>query len=329
MSKQRILSGIQPTNVLHIGNYLGALKQWVEIQDKYESFFCIVDLHAITVPYQPIKLHEQIFGTVLDYLAAGINPKKSAIFIQSQVPEHVELMWLLSTITPLGELQRMTQYKEKSNQHKKHLNAGLLYYPILQAADILIYKANVVPVGEDQIQHVELTRDIARKFNNTFGLVFPEPRVRTTATKKILSLTDPTRKMSKSDGEQTYIAMSDSPEVIKKKISKAVTATSGGGANQGVKNLFILLKEFSDPHTFNKFETEEKTGTIKYSELKEQLAKDIADHFADFRKKRAELAKKPDEVKKILADGAKQARKIAQATLHEVKEKMGLASPNK
>ncbi|MFC1663026.1 tryptophan--tRNA ligase [Patescibacteria group bacterium] len=321
---QRILSGIQPTSQLHIGNYLGALKQWIELQNQYESYFCIVDLHAITIPYDPKKLPQYILDTAMDYLASGIDPKKSVIFIQSHLPEHSELMWLLSTVTPITELQRMTQFKEKSTKHQKNINTGLLNYPVLQAADILLYKPVAVPVGEDQVQHVELTRAIARKFNNKFGQVFTEPKAKITAAKRIMSLTDPTRKMSKTDGNHTYIALNDSPEIIKSKINKAVTATSGGGNNPGVQNLLLLAKEFSAPHTANKFEIEEKAGTIKYSELKEQLAKDIADHFTSFRKKRAALEKQPEKVKKILTDGAVKAKKIAAATLKEVKEKMGL-----
>lgn len=377
--KERIFSGIQPTSELHIGNYLGALKQWVELQNNYECFFGIVDLHALTSnSYEPKKLQEQILNVAFDYLAAGLNPKKSVIFVQSHVPEHTELMWLLNTITPFGELSRMTQWKEKVRipdkdtrilieQNNKRIskiykdeselnknkdlsqdklyrllserveketllptilynliraNAGLLNYPILMAADILLYKACVVPVGEDQIQHVELTRDLARKFNNTFGQTFPEPKAKITEAKRIMSLSDPAKKMSKSDNEKSCVFLSDSPDKIKEKIMGAVTATSGGNESPGVANLFTLLKEFSGAETYRKFHEEEKSGKIKYSELKEQLTHAIIDYFADYRKKRAKL--KTSEVEKILAQGAKKARPIARKTLKEVKEKMGL-----
>lgn len=322
--KERILSGIQPSGVLHIGNYLGALKQWVELQSQYESFFCIVDLHAITVPYDPKTMQQRIMSAALDYLASGIDPKKSVIFVQSHVPEHVELMWLLNTITPLAELQRMTQFKDKSQKQEKNISAGLLNYPILMAADILAYKAGVVPVGEDQVQHVELSRIIARKFNNAFGNTFAEPKTKLTAAKRIMSLSEPTRKMSKSDGEASYIAITDEPDVIKKKLRKAVTATAGGNENPGAQNLLMLLKEFGDAATYEQFVKAEADGSIKYVELKDTLADAIANHFADFRNKRAELAKHPNKVTKILKAGVEHAQSVAAKTLKEVKEKMGL-----
>lgn len=322
--KERILSGIQPSGVLHIGNYLGALKQWVELQSAYESYFCIVDLHAITVPYDPKTMQQRIMDAALDYLAAGLDPKKSVVFIQSHVPEHTELMWLLNTIVPIAELQRMTQFKDKSQKQEKNISAGLLNYPVLMAADILAYKAGVVPVGEDQVQHVELARIIARKFNNAFGTVFPEPKTKLTTAKRVMSLSDPTRKMSKSDGEASYVAITDAPDAIQKKLRKAVTATAGGNANPGAQNLLMLLKEFGNEKTYQQFAKAEADGSIKYVELKDALAQAIGDHFADFRAKRAELAKHPDKVKKILTDGAQKARTVASQTLKETKEKMGL-----
>lgn len=320
--KERIFSGIKPSSELQIGNYLGAIKQWLDLQHEYESFFCVVDLHAITEPYDPQKMPERTLDIASDYLALGLDPKKSVIFVQSHVPEHTELMWLLNTIMPVSELERMTQYKDKIRQKKENIRAGLLNYPVLMAADILLYKASTVPVGEDQVQHVELTRDFARKFNHTFGQTFPEPKAKISPAKRIMSLTDPNKKMSKSDNENSCLFLSDQPEIIKKKIMAAVTATSGGNASPGVANLLTLLKEFSDRQTYEKFQAREKSGQIKYSELKEQLAKDIIAHFADYRRKRAKL--KVSEVKKILEQGAKKARLIAQKTLKEVKEKMGL-----
>jgi tryptophanyl-tRNA synthetase len=218
----RIFSGVQPTGQLHIGNYLGAIKQWVELQESNECIFCIVDLHAMTVPFDPKTLRELSIEKAVVYLAAGIDPEKSTIFIQSRIKEHTELCWFLNTVTPVGDLTRMTQYKDKSKKFAKELNAGILNYPILMAADILLYKTEVVPVGEDQKQHVELTRTIAKKFNSKFGetFVIPEPKIGKSGA-RILSSADPTRKMSKSDGPDTCIGLFDEPEDIKKKIAKA------------------------------------------------------------------------------------------------------------
>ncbi len=211
----RIFSGIRPTGELHIGNYLGAIKQWLSFQKNNDCVFSIVDLHAITTPYDPEKLQKTILEETIIYLAAGLDPKKSIIFTQSKVKEHTELAWLLGTITPLGDLKRMTQFKEKSKKHPKYVNAGLLNYPILMAADILLYKTEGVPVGKDQKQHVEITREIARRFNKKFGKTFKEPRALLSKfSQKIMSLEDPTKKMSKSDGEKTYISLFDKPERI-------------------------------------------------------------------------------------------------------------------
>ncbi len=238
-----LFSGIQPTGLLHVGNYFGAIKNWVKLQEKYPSIFCIVDYHAITVPYDPKTIPDKILDLAMDLIACGIDPppssdknvsaflKKNAsllgegsiLFIQSDVPEVTELTWILNTITPIGELRRMTQFKEKSQQHPESVNMGLFDYPILLAADILLYKAEVVPVGEDQVQHIELTREIARRFNKTFGKTFSEPKPLLTEGARIMSLTDPTKKMSKSSGPETYIALSDSPENIFKKLSTAMT----------------------------------------------------------------------------------------------------------
>ena len=204
----RILSGIQPTGELHIGNYLGAIKQWLELQKNHECVFPIVDLHAITVPYNPKDLQKNIIETAISYLALGLDPEKSIIFVQSKIKEHTELSWLLNTITPLSELERMTQYKEKSRQFKKNLNAGLLNYPILMAADILLYQTDLVPVGKDQEQHLELTRVIAKKFNNRFGKTFKDPKALIPKEgAKIMALNNPKKKMSKSLGPQAYLSL--------------------------------------------------------------------------------------------------------------------------
>lgn len=328
--EERILSGIRPSSRLHIGNYLGAIKQWLALQDLQRCFFMIADLHAITTPYDPKTLQQAIRDVALDYLAAGLNPQKSTLFVQSHVPEHVELAWLFSTLIPVGELQRMTQFKEKSKTLSGakglpgiHATLGLLAYPVLMAADILIYQATGVPVGEDQQQHVELARIIARKFNNKYGELFPEPKSLLSHGKRIMSLSDPTKKMSKSDGGG--IQLDDEPGAIRKKVMKAVTATKGGEGNPGVMNLFTLLKEFSDPTTYRQFMNAEESGTIKYAELKEEVAASISRHLEHFRERRKELAQSPDTVDHFLAEGAKEARAIASATLCTVKKKMGLA----
>ncbi len=226
MKRETVVGGIRPTNKLHIGNYLGALKQFVEISKNpdQESFFFIVDLHALTTPFEPKELKQNTLDAAATYLAAGFNPDNSCLFIQSQVPKHTELTWILNCITPLGELERMTQYKEKSQQHTANINAGLLDYPVLMAADILLYKPTGVSVGEDQVQHVELSRTIARKFNNRFSKVFPEPQPYMRKPLRIMSLTDPTKKMSKTGDEA--LLMDDEPKEIARKLKKAVRPAS-------------------------------------------------------------------------------------------------------
>lgn len=323
----KVLSGVQPSGKLHLGNYLGAFKQWIELQDRHDCLFCIVDLHAITVPYDPKELPERVFETAVDLLAIGLDPKKITLFVQSQVTQHTDLSWIFSTITPLGELERMTQFKEKSEgKIRESALVGLLTYPVLMAADILLYKAEVVPVGEDQIQHLELARKIARKFNNRFGMIFPEPRPYLTKPVRVMSLANPEKKMSKSEGERGYIALSDEPTVIERKIKSMPTATSGGGhvMTPGVENLFMLMSEFLPPARVAEFMDAERKGTIKYAEAKRALAEAISEHLAPFREKRAKLVKKKGDVADILGDGAKKARKQAEETMEEVRTAMGL-----
>ena len=321
----RVLSGIQPTGKLHLGNYLGALKNWVAMQDEFphECFYCIVDLHAITAPYKPDEFKQNIFDTALDFLAAGLDPEKSAIFIQSHLTEHVELMWLLNTIAPLGLLERMTQFKDKKQKHTENLNVGLLNYPILMASDILIYKATLVPVGDDQLQHLELTRELARRFNSSFGETFPEPEAQLTKGARIMSLTNPDTKMSKSDAEKSYVTLDEDPDRIKSKLKKAVTDTgTAGETGPGATNLLTILGVI-DPESMSDFEAQAKAGTIRYSDLKIHLAEKLAQYLAPFRAKRAELAAKPQGIWDVLATGRDKAHNIAEATLKEVKEKMG------
>jgi tryptophanyl-tRNA synthetase len=319
--KKILFSGIQPTGELHIGNYLGALKQWVELQNSndFQPLFCVVDLHSITQDYDPKKKQEQILNTAVDFLACGVDPKKSILFVQSQVPEHTELAWLFNCLTPVAELERMTQYKDKSARQKENINMGLFDYPVLMAADILLYQTELVPVGEDQIQHVELARVIARKFNNKFGEFFPEPKSKLTEAKRLMALNEPKQKMSKSLGAKAYIALSNSPETIREKIKVAVTTP------EGAKNLLELLGYFStDKKIVTKFEKEFSAGTIKYSELKPALAEAIIEVLKPIQEKQKYYLDNPKKVAKILSDGAKQAQKIAAKNLAEIKKRMGL-----
>jgi tryptophanyl-tRNA synthetase len=310
-----IVSGIRASGKLHIGNYLGALKQFVELQNAGNNCcFFIADLHALTTPFEPKELSQNTLEVAAEYLAAGIDPTKSVFFLQSHVLEHAELGWIFNCLTPLGELQRMTQFKDKSTQHKEAINGGLLTYPTLMAADILIYKPTAVPVGDDQTQHVELTRDIARKFNNRFGQTFPEPKTQMRKPLRIMSLTDPSKKMSKTGDEA--LMLDDAPDEILRKLKKAVTATDTNQGSPGVENLKFLLEQFGGTAQVKDF--------TKYDELKQTLAKVIADYFADFRNKKAELIKNPKQITEILIQGAKKAQIVAQQTLSEVKQKIGL-----
>ncbi len=323
MKKKILASGIRASSEPHIGNYLGAIRQFVEMQDEYDCTFFIVDLHTLTTPFEPKELRKNSIEVAADFLALGIDPKKSNLYMQSQVAEHSELAWIFNCITPLGELYRMTQFKDKSSgENRDSINSGLLNYPVLMAADILVHKAEVVPVGEDQVQHIELARVIARKFNNHFGRTFPEPKPLLTQTSRIMSLTDPNKKMSKTGGEG--ILLSDSPAEIQKKLRKAVTATDAKGKSKGVENLFVLLREFGSKDQIQFFENAHLENTIKFSELKDVIAEDISNFFAPFREKRKGLLQNPDIIARALTEGAEKARDTARETMSEVKKKIGL-----
>jgi tryptophanyl-tRNA synthetase len=325
--KQVLFSGIKPTGEIHLGNYLGALKNCVELQDKYNCFYSIVDLHGITINYQPEKYQETILNFAMDLLAIGFDPKKSTLFVQSHVPEHTELCWLFNTLIPVSELERMTQFKDKAREHKENVNAGLLDYPVLMAADILLYHAEVVPVGEDQLQHLELTNTILRKFNNKFGKYFKEVKPITGQGARIMSPADPIKKMSKSLGPNHYIALNDSPDVIRKKIMSAVTDVgpmADGKMSTGVKNLFTLLELMTDKAIFQKYQHAYDNKILKYSELKNELAEAIINQLKPIQERKKQLAKNKKQIIKILADGTKKARKIAQKNLWEIKKMMGL-----
>ncbi|TSC65742.1 MAG: tryptophanyl-tRNA synthetase [Candidatus Doudnabacteria bacterium Gr01-1014_77] len=323
MKKQILVSGLRATSEPHIGNYLGAIRQFIEKQDDYDCYFFIADLHTMTTPFEPKELRKSSLAVLADYIALGLDPKKSTIFLQSQVPQHTELAWIFNCITPVSELQRMTQFKDKASEtNAKSINAGLLNYPVLMAADVLLYKGEVVPVGDDQVQHLELSRIISRKFNNAFGKVFPEPKPLLNKTARVMSLTEPTKKMSKTGG--AGILLNDSPEEIKKKLRKAVTATDAKGKSAGVDNLMGLLKEFGTEGQYEFFQSQLKDNTIQFSHLKDALAEVIANHFAKFREKRAKLLADPEYLAEVLADGARKAQSIANKTISEVKEKVGL-----
>jgi len=323
----RIFSGIRPTSELHIGNYLGAIKQWLLLQENNECIFCVVDLHGITTPYNPEDLQKNIFEIAIAYLAVGLNPEKSIIFIQSQVKEHTELAWLLGTITPLGELKRMTQFKEKSKKHPDYINAGLLNYPILMAADILLYQTDLVPVGKDQQQHVEFTRTIARKFNQKFGQTFKIPKTQLPKKgAKIMSLTEPRKKMSKSDPDDSRINIFDEPDKIKEKIMKATTDSDriikyNPIKKPGISNLITIYSLFSGKEIK---EIEKEFEGKNYEEFKKALASLLITSLEPLRRKRKELLSREIFVREILEQGRKRAQSIALQTMEDVKKKMGI-----
>ncbi len=323
----RIFSGIQPSGNIHIGNYLAVIKQWVTLQEKSNCIFCIVDWHAITVPYEVKMLQQKIKEVATIYLASGINPEKSIVFVQSQVKEHAELAWLLNTITPMGDLQRMTQFKDKSKKFQGNVNAGLFNYPVLMAGDILLYQTEVVPVGEDQKQHVELTRSIAKKFNSKFGETFKIPEVSVLKIgAKIMSLTEPLKKMSKSDPEPSRIGLFDTPEQIKKKIGSATTDSGkeikfNPKEKPGISNLLTIYSLFSDRPIKD---IEKEFEGQSYQAFKQSLTNLLIEKLEPFRNKKAEFDKNPAFIEKILVDGAKRAEKQAQETMQKVRQAMNL-----
>ena len=324
----RIFSGIRPTGEIHIGNYLGAIKQWLSFQKNNKCIFCIVDLHAITTPYNPQEMQKSILETAATYLAVGINPEESIIFVQSKVKEHTELAWLLETITPLGELKRMTQFKEKSKKHPQYVNSGILNYPVLMAADILLYKTEAVPVGKDQIQHIELTQTIARKFNQKFGQTFKEPKILLSKFgQKIMSLEEPKKKMSKSDHPRSRINLFDGPQEIRKKIMSAVTDSEkeikyNPRKKAGISNLLTIYSLFSKKPIK---EIEIMFKNKSYAYFKKSLSDLLINSLEPFRRKRKELLSREVYIQEVLKKGAEKARTIAQTTMQEVRQKMGLS----
>jgi len=327
MSKKRIFSGAQPTGQLHIGNYLGALKNWVALQDEYESFYCIVNLHAITLPQDPQVLRQKTLDLARIYLAAGIDPERSTVFIQSDVPEHAELTWILSCISRMGELERMTQFKDKGKGNAERAGVGLFTYPVLMAADILLYQTHLVPIGQDQKQHLELTRDLAERFNRDFGETFvvPEAFIPPVGA-KIQSLQDPAKKMSKSDKDANgSIFLLDDADTITKKIKRAVT-DSGTEINfdaerPAIKNLLTIYHLLTGKTQDDCVAHFEGKG---YGQFKTELAEATIEFLRPFQERVSHYS--DDELSAILKAGAEKARSVAGPTLRSVYEKIGLAS---
>ena len=324
--KKVIFSGIQPSGNLTIGNYLGALKNWVKLQDEYDCYYCVVDLHAITVRQEPKELRRRTLEVLAIYLAAGLDPEKNTLFIQSHVPAHSEGAWLLNCFTYLGELGRMTQYKDKSQRYGDSISAGLLNYPVLMAADILLYNADLVPVGIDQKQHLELTRDIAERFNKLFSPTFniPEPYIPETGT-KIMDLQDPTKKMSKSaDNPNSYILIVDSPDVIRKKISRAVTDSLGtvkySDQQPGVKNLMTILNALTG---MTMEQIEKKYEGQGYAQFKLDVADAIVNELEPIQKRIKEILDDKEYLEGIYKKGAEKANYVASKTIRKMQKKIG------
>ncbi len=325
--KPILISGVQPSGKLHIGNYFGLLKNFVDLQNtgRYQCYFFVADLHSLTEDFDASKKYQQILDVVLESLSVGVNPEKSTVFIQSQVYEHSELTWILNTITPFGELKRMVQFKDKSERQKENVNVGLFDYPVLQASDIVLYDAEFVPVGEDQLQHLEFTRAIARKFNARFKKILVEPKPLLTEIPRLMSLTDPNKKMSKSMPEGCLF-LDDSPEEIMNKVKKAVT-DSGSEIKYNtqnkpaISNLITIYKGFSD---LSIKEIEKKFEGVGYGQFKKELAKAVIEGLRPFRAKKKLLSKNISRVEKIIESGRKKASSKAAKKMKQVKKVLGL-----
>jgi tryptophanyl-tRNA synthetase len=330
MTKKRIFSGVQPSGQPSLGNYLGAFRQFVPYQETHKALYCIVDHHAITVRQDPASLRENTFAIAAWYLASGLDPKKCTLFIQSQVSAHAELGWILSTFTQMGELERMTQFKDKATRHKQNINAALFTYPTLMAADILLYHTHEVPVGEDQTQHLELTRDIATRFNGIYGETFTLPKAIIPKTAaRVRDLQDPTRKMSKSEDSLGTIFLLDDLKTIEKKIKKAVTDNIGAvnldDKNQpGIANLLGILAACEDKDIATA--AQEWQGS-QYGPFKQAVAQAVIATVGPVQKRYEELMSDRSQLEIILQTGAREAKEIAQKTLRTVEEKIGYVLP--
>lgn len=350
--RKRVFSGIQPTAVMTIGNYFGAVKNWVRLQDEHDAVYCVVDLHAMTTRYDPAELRRSSREMFVALLAAGIDPDKATVFIQSSVPEHAELCWVLATLASLGDLGRMTQFKEKSGapdgevgrasdsagrenssgrEDGSFVSSGLLFYPVLQAADILAYRAALVPVGQDQSQHLELSRGLARRFNSRFGHVFPEPETLHTRVPKLLSPADPSRKMSKSLGPRHYIGLFEDEDSIRSKIRSAVTDSgappAAGQPSPGVQNLLVMLEAAGREEAAKTMREDYFAGSLRYSDLKAETVGALAALAAEMRDRRAGVLRRGAGLDELIAEMAGRARAMAAETLALVREKAGLCAP--
>lgn len=326
--KPVVFSGIQPTNVLHIGNYIGSLRNFSALQDDYDCLYCIVDLHAITIRQDPTELRKRCLSLAALYLASGLDPNKSVIYCQSHVSQHSELSWILGCNTYVGELSRMTQYKDKMRKHADNINAGLLTYPVLMAADIILYNADRVPVGADQKQHLELTRDIAIRFNNAYGATFvvPEPLIQKTGS-KIMSLAEPTRKMSKSDPDDTMITLLDTPDAVRRKLKRAVTDSDAeirfdAENKPGVSNLLTIYASLTNVTAEAAADEFQGKG---YGELKSRVADVVVATLEPIQREHSKWMADKKALMAVLTDGADKARRIAVRTMSKVRRKVGLA----
>ena len=327
-AKKRIFSGIQPTGNLTLGNYIGALRNFSILQDEYDCLYSIVDMHAITVRQNPAELRKACLRTMAIFIASGLDPKKNIVYFQSQVPQHAELAWILNCFTYMGELQRMTQFKDKSAKHADNINAGLFTYPVLMAADILLYQTDLVPIGSDQKQHLELSRDIAERFNAIYGDVFvvPDgyfPKVGA----RVMSLQEPARKMSKSDPEETYIAILDKPEVIRKKMRRAVTDCDNSvrfdPANKpGVSNLMSIMSALSGK---SMDEITAEFDGLGYGKFKDAVADCVIAALEPIQKRYDEISADKAYLQEVLTDGAQRAEAIAHKTMLKIRKKIGYA----
>jgi tryptophanyl-tRNA synthetase len=323
-----VFSGIQPSGELHLGNYLGAVRNWVALQDQYQrAIYCVVDYHAITQPYAPKEMARRVEEMVVDILALGIDPERSLLFLQSMVPEHTELAWVFDSVAGFGDLERMTQFKDKSAQHADRINVGIFNYPVLQAADILLYKAQYVPVGEDQLQHIELARRIARSFNHEYGNTFPECEAVLTPTKRLLGL-DGQSKMSKSLDNHIGLSLLGNEKALRKRLGKFATDPARvqreDPGNPDVCNIFTMHKALSSEADQAWVREGCTTAGIGCVDCKGKLADNMLAHFAGYVERRADILAKPSYVRDVLEAGGAKARAIAQETMREVRDKLGL-----
>ena len=323
-----VFSGIQPSGELHLGNYLGAVRNWVALQDQYRCIFCVVDYHAITQDYDAKGMSARVSDMVIDLLALGVDPDRSLLFLQSMVPEHTELAWVFNNVIGMGVLERMTQFKDKSEHQPENINVGLFTYPVLQAADILLYKAELVPVGQDQLQHLELARDVARAFNFKFGKLFPECEALTTDLPKLLG-TDGKSKMSKSLGNHIPLTVFGNDKALRKLLAKCVTDTKrvnreDPGSPDDCPTVAQMHKAISSPEDNAWVREGCTTAGIGCADCKAKLGDNLNAHFASYVEKRAALLANPKRVSEVLEQGATRAREIAQRTIKDVHKKLGL-----